>query len=182
MIFISLDISGLADVLQNLIIQFAYNVKKIEHINQFASFAWMNSREASVPLSWKKLLIKKGISYEFNWCVFLQTRFDPFSISTLISLKEVRNTIRLLNWTYLKKQKTAAAIWVQAHYKCAILRDLFEWTPQAAKHIFFLQRLLCSVNIPECINRSMVPKTSNLLVQGTSPLCFYVNPIRFGIF
>lgn len=180
--FLTLDCTNLPTDLQSIVFCFAYNVKNIDQLNQFATFAWLNSKEAPIPLSWKKLL-KPCNKYEFNWKVFLKTTFDPFAISTLIELFEVRRTVELLNWHYLKQLNNAACIWVRSNLKSKVLQELESWSPTAASHIFLLQRLLCCIDLPKGIKKlAFYSKSKCLVVESPLPLSFSINPPRFGIY
>ena len=171
--------------IQTLITQFTYNVKSIEQLNQVARYAWLNTRQISVPPTWKNLLLTRNGNTHFDWSTFLKTNLNPWGISTLISHKGVRGTVQLLNWHFLKQQCTASSAWSRANYKHHILEELRFWTDKSADHVFYLQRLLCSVNIPECLNKYArgycQQHFKSIIITNTVPLSYFVNPPRMGL-
>ena len=58
--YITLFETGLPEVLMNLIIEFAYlPIKDISLLNTLANNAWLITRDSPIPVSWKKLKLRK---------------------------------------------------------------------------------------------------------------------------
>jgi hypothetical protein len=164
--------------IENIIITFCYPVKTADELTRLAFFAWENSKQLPVPVAWKKLLYGPQI---FCWRFFLNSSLDPFGMSTLVNLGAVRKTVQYLNWNYIKHQPNVATVWARATSKKRLLQELSFWTPQAVEHIFFLQRLLCSIDIPKAIIKHRCCRVCNFVVPKPNPLCFFVNPPRLCV-
>lgn len=166
--------STLPNELENLIVEFSYfPICTLNGINSLATLCWVHSRNLPTPRSWKKLLSHEN---SFKWKVFLKTCMIPYSPHTLISLREVRNTIRMLNWHIIKSTHTIATRYFMLHTKKNILHKLAYWGIHSSTLIFLIQRLLCSLDFPHCLNKSDIMNYNSCLISNQNPLCMYLHP------
>ena len=174
---ILLNCCGLPSVIEDIIIEYAYAVSSLKFLNQSAFFAALNSRDCPVPETWKKLVHYEKNEWRFCWHEFLQTNFNPYCPQTLINLSAVRETIRNLNWFYVKTLRTNASNWCLYQTKAAVLYDFNFWTPRAVKNMFLLQRLLTSVDSSNFLNKKARDSMqfSTVMILPTDPLCMYLN-------
>lgn len=178
--YITLFETGLPEVLMNLIIEFAYlPIKDISLLNTLANNAWLITRDSPIPVSWKKLKLRNA--HRFDWNNFLKTEMNPWCIHTIIDLRSVRRTIEALNWSALKHQDNAACLWTRRNTKKSVLNELKTWSPKTSTYIFYIQRILCCIDIPKCLNRPCKCNIPDVIVANTQLLSFFINPPRFGL-
>ena len=164
----------LPKTLENLIVEFCYfPVRSTDGINSLATVCWLHSRNLPTPRSWKHLL---GFNDSFHWKNFLSTSMYPSRASTLISLPEVRNTVKMLNWHVVKNTHTTAAKFAIFQTKKNILKQLQTWEVRTTAFVFLIQRLLCSLDFPKCLNKSDSLKFDGCFVSNPNPLCMYIRP------
>ena len=133
-----------------------------------------------VPASWKKLLRYDIELLEdiFCWRTFLETKYSPYCMRTLISLPKVRYTIDKLNWNYLKTKQSLAVNYLITQYsKVKLMEHLETWSPVAETLIYQIQRMLCSIEIPRCLNKNARRyfNYKTFIITNPNPLSMYVN-------
>ena len=166
--------SILPEVLENLIVEFCYYpIRSVGAINSFAIICWLHSRNLPTPRSWKHLLHRND---QFHWKRFLSTSMCPGCASTLISLAEVRHTVRTLNWHVVKNTHTTAAKFTIFQTKKSILKQLQNWEVRTTAFIFLIQRLLCSLDFPRCLNKTDTLNFDGCIISNPNPLCMYLKP------
>jgi hypothetical protein len=168
----------LPNEIENLIIEFCYYpCKKVTTLNSQATVAFINSRNMPTPNTWKNLLTNRN---QFDWNNFLKTNRRPYDCKSLINLKEVQHTVRMLNWHTIKSKRTTCSKFAQFKTKRSILHLLSRWSPAAYTLVFLIQRLLCSLDFPGCLNRYDTLDFESCLIANPNPLCMYVEaPIEF---
>ena len=130
----------------NLILKFAYNLTCADLDFLFAETVIV-TRSLPVPQAWKRLLtIDPAFNvYKFRPDILLKGCMHPHHAKTHISLKAVRETVKLLNWPHLQRKLCVCNAWVRANTKKYVLQILQRWNPQTIRFIFELQRTLCAV-------------------------------------
>ena len=168
---------GLPNELDDLIIQFCYFPKtRVAQINSLATVCFVTSKALPVPERWKLCLTDSG---NFNWPAFLRTEMQPYTGETLINLSEVRNTVKLLNWHHIKNLHTPAASWALFLQKKIVMSRLRSWAPCTYTLVFLIQRLLCSLDFPRCLNRVDPFQIDCCCVKNTNLLCMSMRPPQY---
>ena len=160
--------------LQNLIIQFTYQLPSLSFLNDLAIVSFVNSKNLPVPRKWKYLL-KTNEDLTFHWDHFLQSNMQPYSLRSLVDLQQVRETVRYLNWNYLKLQQNLAAHVIACFNKKKLLKKLTTWCPTTHKLIFQIQRLLTCIDLPQAKLRSLAFDYERFVIQNPNPLCMYIS-------
>jgi len=159
---------------ENIICQFTFDLRSFEELNTIATIAWVNSRNLPVPTSWKKLLDYHG---QFKWKTFLSGKhFRPYDGETYIDLAEVKESVKILNWNYVKNQHIVATKFTRFLTKKAIMSALNHWSPFAHSLVFILQRLLCSIEFPKCLNKFDRFQFDKCLIRNPNLLSMYIGP------
>ena len=79
---LSMNYGRLPRDLQNIVIQFAYNMKTINLLNDLALICFINSKNLPTPRSWKRLLNDDHTridEFKFNWKQFFSAKLSKDS-------------------------------------------------------------------------------------------------------
>ena len=169
--------------LQDLIISFTYkNIHSVSFLNDVALVTFCNSKLLPVPALWKRVISYTEHGTRFEWSSFVQTNKNPYAIQSLISLSNVRETVRRLNWNYLKSQSNLAAHVISSITKKKLLNSLRGWSPYTIKLIYHIQRLLTCLDFPSAKIRSCSFEYGRFIIMNPNPLSMYVHSPEIFIF
>ena len=165
--------------LENIIFKFCYDLTA-EQINTRAVEAFRIAKSIPVPVAWKKLIFQDGPIFVFSWSNFLQTNLQPNTLETQICLEGVRKTLHYLNFTKIRALNTLAAQFFSQWCRHELNRVLKTWNSDSKLLVFYIQRLLTSVDLvnvcKKITNFSTFYETKmRYLFLGSSvPLLFYL--------
>jgi hypothetical protein len=176
-----LNYGNLPICLQTLVLHFMYECDSIDKLNDLAVFAFVNSRNLPVPYLWKKLIktTHPRRAY-FNWSKFLATDLNPYGLD-IICLSGVRDTVRSLNWNYLRNLCITSS-YIATKYTKKHLLVILQEDQKTFAIIFHLQRLLCCIDFPKACVRSRGAarfKYDRHIISNPNPLCMYIKPPMF---
>jgi hypothetical protein len=177
----------LPKVLLDLICVFTYNISSFEEL-ECRMVAFFNiARVLPVPRKWKALVRYRVVHGRLHATInynnfYKHVHSCPFSAVTQISLKGVRKTINLLNWTVLKGSDQGTFEFMKSRTKREIIIEHSFWSYASVVGIFFLQRLLVSVRRQHIRRVSFKQKFDYIFLRESSPLGMYLKaPFTYGL-
>jgi hypothetical protein len=168
--------------LYELVFQFAYDTKSSEiDVRQMTCFGV--AKRLPIPRNWSNYLIFKPTegynAYPvFNYAYFLDNVQNcPFSLTSHINLKAVRNTVAMLHWPVIKKTFNPFFHWTFRITKKDVLRMLEEWNSTSTEYVYFLQRMIPLLNNKHFLKKSsLLDRIQGLYLRGTDPFGLYLRP------
>ena len=153
--------------LLNLVFKFSYGMS-IEQLGKNAFIAEVHSRNLNVPKTWKKLITSNNL---FNWTKFSDSPdIQLIQLKQFIDLKAVRETVKSLNWRYLKKQHILSCCLAKQYKKREVLRILHFWTKQTVRFLYQIQSILLSVDLCDATCSKSNPH--DLFLKNQMPMQF----------
>ena len=159
--------------LQNLIVDFTYSMKSVDLLNDVAVVSFVNCTQLPVPFLWKKILTSKNEQRVFDWKAFLKTKKNPYSLKTLVDLKAVRETVKLINWNILKSSTYLYCSVMQSYTKQSVLKQLTSWSSNTVSLIYQIQRFLTCCDPRTAFLRGKF-RYDSVVFGNPNPLSIYV--------